>query len=124
MHYIFIFIHRIINYSIENKEFPHPDCIKDWESDMKLWPPIEFPLIFNYFIRSKCYDHEEMQNYKSLEAYNYFSSGKVGEILHFVFDTNMLILKANVQPSQTLSSGDHRAWVCVTKNGEEILLGN
>jgi hypothetical protein len=39
-----------------------------------------------------------MKNFKSLQSYNYFQSGNVDRILHFVAPDNNVALKANVEP--------------------------
>jgi hypothetical protein len=59
---------------------------------------------YNYLITSKAVDGEEMKNFKNLQSYNYFQSGNVDRILHFVAPDNNIVLKANVRSSQTVSS--------------------
>ncbi len=49
--------------------------------DIASWPPIEYGHIFCYFVeRSGVYRRQELMQWKSLEAYNYFQSGYVREV--------------------------------------------
>ncbi|GFX26680.1 hypothetical protein TNCV_1838571 [Trichonephila clavipes] len=44
----------------------------------KLWPPITFGDIYMYLVEKECtYTREKMRNHKSLDAFNYVSSGKL-----------------------------------------------
>ena len=49
-----------------------------WKTDkfvekMSLWPPVEYPHIFCYFVeRPGVYTRSELMQWKSLDAYNYF----------------------------------------------------
>ena len=52
---------------------------------------------------SKAVNREEMKNFKSLQSYNYFQSGNVDRILHFVAPGNNIVLKANIRSAQTVS---------------------
>ena len=51
---------------------------------------------------SKAVNREEMKNF-NLQSYNYFQSGNVDRILHFVAPGNNIVLKANVRSAQTVS---------------------
>ena len=57
-------------------------CSKfEQDNDMSKWPPIEYGDIFFYFIeRPGIYTRQQMKQWKSLEAYNYFQSGHVRDI--------------------------------------------
>ena len=61
-------------------EIPSPAEIRTWVDDMKRWPAVSYPDIFNYLVLSEGYDGGEMQNYKSMDSFNYFKSGKVSSI--------------------------------------------
>ncbi len=46
--------------------------------DLTLWPPVEYGHIFCYFVeRPGVYTKQELMQWKSLQAYNYFQSGLV-----------------------------------------------
>ena len=90
--------------------------ITEWIDDMRSWPNLMYGDIYNYLITSKAVDGEEMKNFKSLQSYNYFQSGNVDRILHFVAPDNNIVLKANVRSSQTVSRTND-AYVVCTKEG-------
>ena len=55
-----------------------------FEDNMSLWPPVEYPHIFCYFVeRSGVYTQQELMQWKSLEAYNYFKNGHVRTLRRF-----------------------------------------
>ena len=56
-----------------------------------------------------------MENYKSLEAYKYFSSGWVET------DKKCILMKADVKPSYRVTDESHHPWVAVNKNGVVIV---
>ena len=80
-----------------------PDNIEGWEDDMKKWPKITYSSIFSYFLNSAASDREAMNNLKSSEAYQYLHSNKVGRVLlKEIVGHNLIYLKADVEPSQSL----------------------
>ena len=101
--------HYLKNYSIimaseAKSSIPKLFCeITEWIDDMRSWPNLMYGDIYNYIITSKAVDGEEMKNFKSLQSYNYFQSGNVDRILHFVAPDNTIVLKANIRSSQTAS---------------------
>ena len=58
-----------------------------WITDPTQIPPTQYACIYNYLINAPGpFDGAALQAYKSLEAYNYFVSGHVKEvILHFMY---------------------------------------
>lgn len=88
---------------------------------MSLWPGVEYGHIYCYFIeRPGVYTHKELQQWKSLDAYNYFLSGHVREIKVWRVCESVSILKAMVNPSQRSASNAHCAWVAVKQDGSII----
>ena len=53
-----------------------------------------------------------MKNYKSLQSYNYFQSGNVDKILHYVGVNNRIYLKADVRASQTVNKVNETFVIC------------
>ena len=84
------------------------------ENDMTKWPGVEFPDIVLYLIGTTGeYTRKKIKAYKSLEAYNYFTSGWVGTCFIHDIDREFVVLKALVWPSQCLSNSPHHPWVAV-----------
>ncbi|KAK7104790.1 hypothetical protein V1264_019451 [Littorina saxatilis] len=55
---------------------PSNESLK-WEDNMRNWPPVTYVKIVNYLMFSEGCDGEAMDNFKSMESYNYFQSRKV-----------------------------------------------
>jgi hypothetical protein len=94
---------------------PNPSKLTGWVDEMKLWPGVSHIDIINYFVFSEGGDREEMRNYKSTEAFNYFHSNKVGRIFLCKHE-DYVFLKAEVDRSQ---SANHKviAWVMLQPSG-------
>ena len=89
--------------------------------DMSLWPPVEYGHIFCYFVdRPGVYTKEQLLQWKSLEAYNYFISGHVRTVQVWAVSGSSYIMKALVNPSQRSPEGAHHAWVAVQKGGKIV----
>jgi len=58
-----------------------------------------------------------MKNYRSLEAYNFFQSGWVHDVLHVISLTGVFIFKAKVMRSQRVTEKPHSAWVAADREG-------
>lgn len=97
---------------------PLPSSVTDWEDEVKKWPRITYASIFSYIIGAVDSDGEAMNNLKSAEAYQYLHSNKVGPVLIKSVGHDMVYLKADVEPSQTLTVPHHQAWVLAQMSGE------
>ena len=97
-----------------------PSAIDNWEDDMSKWPRITYSSIFQYFHESMACDGSAMQNLKSSEAYQYLHSNKVGTVLVKELDHDLVYLKADVEPSQSINVTHHKAWVLSTRTGGVI----
>ena len=87
--------------------------------DMSLWPALEYGHIFCYFIdRPGVYTKQQLLQWKSLEAYNYFMSGHVRTVLLWAVNATSCIVKALVNPSQRSPDSAHHAWVAMKKDGQ------
>ena len=65
---------------IDGEKFPDPYSIKEdeWIDDPEKWPDLEYGDIYNYLIDTPGpYTKENLNAYKSLEAYDFFYSGHV-----------------------------------------------
>ena len=68
-----------VGLSLEDEPYSANDRFR---SDMTLWPRIEYGHIFAYFIvRPGTYTQQQLLSWKQMEAYNYFESGYVREVL-------------------------------------------
>jgi len=63
------------------------------------------------------FSKEKMKNYRSLEAYNFFRSGWVQDILHFITFTGNFMFRAKVRRSQRVTETPHIAWVATNSDG-------
>ncbi|KAM7306756.1 uncharacterized protein ISCGN_010423 [Ixodes scapularis] len=90
--------------------YVHPKEVSIWEDNMKSWPPIEKPDIIFYLLHSKACDLQEVRAYKSLDSYNYLSSGLVGTVLGHRISDQLCYLKAEVGRSQSFNAAPHKAW--------------
>ena len=89
--------------------------------DMSVWPPVEYGNIFCYFIeRPGVYTQQQLLQWKSMDAYNYYKSGHVREVLVWVVNKSVCVLTAKVNPSQATPLKTHHAWVAVRSDGEVI----
>lgn len=95
-----------------------------WSEAPTSWPNIEFGDIWNYLIESPGpFTKEKLKSYKSLLAYDYFISRKVGPISSHEIgpkQSGYTILKAEVRPGQAESQHSHLAWIICTKSGEVV----
>ncbi len=89
--------------------------------DMSLWPPVEYGHIFCYFVeRPGVYTQQELMQWKSLEAYNYFVSGNVREVKVWRISVDNSVLRGLVNPSQRAPDNAHHAWVAAKGDGHII----
>ena len=89
-------------------------------STQELWPEIKYPDIFNYLIcTTSSYTREQLKAYKSIDGYNVFIQGWVGKVEIMVQD-EVVVLKANVQHSQSISSPLLHLRVAAKKNSTVI----
>ena len=94
----------------------------DMVDNMSLWPPVEYGHIFSYFIdRPGVYTKQQLLQWKSMDAYNYFKSGRVREVLVYrVTRTQSCVVMALVNPSQRSSDKTAHSWLGVKFDGTVI----
>ena len=100
--------------STNNPEMKSKSCV--FIDDMRDWPPVLYGDIYNYLITSKAVDGQQMKNFKSLQSFNYFQSGNVGKVLHYICDNGNIMMKAEVRSSQT-ASRTNEVYVEIEKDG-------
>lgn len=62
-----------------------------------------------------------MKAFKSLEAHNFFISGWVQTVFHYLTEKGApFILKADVKPSQRVNEDPHHPWVAVNSSGTVV----
>lgn len=86
-----------------------------WENEPTKWPTLEYPEVYSYLVDSPgIYTKEAMKNRKSLEAHNQFISGWVRTVFHYkIPNTDFIVMKADVLPSQRVSEQPHTPWVAI-----------
>ena len=105
---------KVLRRQPDSLEVPHLSTISAWDDDMKRWPTVQYAHIVNYLVFSEGVDGEEMENFKSIESYNYFHSGKVGAVYVATATADLLYLRTEVTPSQDVNNTKHQAWVLAT----------
>ena len=86
-------------------------------------PKIEYADIYNYLVTAPSpVTKEELKAYKSLQGYNYLTSGWVGAISTILgsADGSKLVVKAKVRHSQSVLSPGLVPWVAAEQNGTII----
>ena len=77
-------------------------CTLDWQE----WPEVQYPDIYNYLVVThSVYTQDMLRAYKSLDAYNLFVNGWVGNVrvLCLVCDQSIFLAFAEVRHSQSIS---------------------
>ena len=96
----------------------------DWIDDMKIWPPVTYPDVYNYLIVTPGeFTMEALKAFKSLDAYNFVLSGWVMPL--YVLNPKssyrdndlFTIIRGKVLPSQRVSVSPHNVWVAVQRDG-------
>ncbi|XP_033118596.1 uncharacterized protein LOC117118188 [Anneissia japonica] len=92
-----------------------------WKNDPTKWPDVQYPDIYSYLVETPgVFTKEAMKSYKSLEAHNYFVSGWVQQVFYTTTTSGLVLLKADVKPSQRLNNEPHHPWVVVKKDGSVV----
>ena len=95
-----------------------------WKNEPTQWPNLEWPEIYDYLVNTPgIYTREAMKNRKSLEAHNQFSSGWVRTVIHYNVPAKkqIILMKADVMPSQRLNETPHVPWVAISKKNDNII---
>ena len=105
---------------LDEKWEPYLDT-GDYIDDMSLWPPVEFAQIFCYFIeRLGLYTKQQLMQWKSLDAYNYFLSRHVRPVTVKKVNSSICVLKAVINSSQSSADRTHEAWVAAKSDGQIV----
>ncbi|XP_049267562.1 uncharacterized protein LOC119378860 [Rhipicephalus sanguineus] len=104
---------------------PSNEWVHDAEAK-RLCPPVKMTNVVIYLLFSPSqFTPESVENYKSLQAYNYFESGLVRKCRIWKTNTNKIcIVRAEVMPSQTASANGHDVWLCIDKLSGQVLAGH
>ncbi|KAH7959629.1 hypothetical protein HPB49_012622 [Dermacentor silvarum] len=104
---------------------PESDWIKD-DAAKRLCPPVKMTNVVIYLLFSPSqFTPESIENYKSLEAYNYFESGLVRKCRIWRPQGGKIsFTRAEVMPSQTASVKGHDVWLCIDKLTGQVLAGH
>lgn len=103
------------------KEEDDPFASSKFIDDLTLWPPLEYGHIFGYFIqRPGVYTQQQLLQWKSLDAYNYFRSGHVRTVEIWAPSSVLCLLRGKVNPSQNSPDNAHHSWVAVKTDGQVV----
>ncbi len=88
-----------------------------FSTDLSDLPEVSQVHIFEYLVEKECvYTREAFKAYRSLDAYNYFNSGKVKNILTYT-NGSTCVVYGEIEAGQTLSKS-YSAWIVAKKSGE------
>ena len=88
---------------------------------MSTWPQIEFDHIFGYFIRRPgVYTQQQLLDWKSLQANNFFQSGFVGTVSTWTVNSSLVIITAKVNPSMKSPDKAYALWIAIEPYGTII----
>ena len=86
-------------------------------NNRQLWLEVEYP---DYLIRTTSpYTREQLKAYKSMDGYNFFIQGWAGKV-EVLVEYEVVILKATVWHSQSVSSPLLHPWIAAEKCGTVI----
>jgi hypothetical protein len=91
-----------------------------WVDDATVWPPVIWPEVHEYLINSVGqFTNSAMKAFTSLDAYRYYHDGWVQAVyvLRSTASGAIVVLKANVMPSQRTTERCHKVWLGVRSNG-------
>ena len=92
-----------------------PENAKKYVNDVSTCPKTEYGNIFAYCIACPgLYTQEQLISWKQLDAYNFFQCDYVKTVLAYRFrqgGKDMVLLKANVNPSQQSPDEVRVAWI-------------
>ena len=105
---------------LSERELPDP---KQISSDSKIdditsWPTITLGNIFEYILNCRDFNTEYIGKYKDQNAYSYFDSGFVGEILNNQ-TKNYHILFCDVRASMSIHQ-EKELWIAVKSTGNSL----
>ncbi|XP_077506935.1 uncharacterized protein LOC144116122 [Amblyomma americanum] len=88
----------------------------DSAPDADLLPSTTHVYIINYLVLSTSYvSHEQMRAYKSLEAHNHFTSGRLKSVT--AIECHRMVIFSQVIHSQRLREAPLKVWVLVEPDG-------
>ncbi|KXJ11481.1 hypothetical protein AC249_AIPGENE106 [Exaiptasia diaphana] len=111
---------------VVNNPYESWDDEKYWNNHPTSWPNIQFGDIWIYLVESPGpFTKERLKCYKSLLAYDYFISRKVGPVFTHEISSKqeegaIKVLKAEVRPGQAESKNSYLPWIICKKSGEII----
>lgn len=95
-----------------------PENEKLFTDSKSAWPQVEYGHIFGYFIqRPGVYTQQELLDWKSLQAYNFFQSGFVQTVLTRSIKSSLTLVTAKVNPSMKSPTNAYQVWIAVEPTG-------
>ena len=93
------YIRRLEVIGLKESDDPYvqENQLKRFKDTMSAWPQIEYGHIFGYFIRRPgVYTQQELLDWKSLQAYNFFQSGFVQTVATWTVNSSLVVVLAKV----------------------------
>lgn len=91
--------------------------------DFSALPQLTYPDLYHYLVDTVCvYSREAVKAYRSLDAFNYFISGKLRKLCSYRLNDHTIVF-GEVGASQTLSK-TYAAWFIARNTGGEICSGH
>ena len=113
---------------VDGEKLPNPFHLEDgWineEDGVSLWPTTLYPDIFNFLsFHPSELKNEDLSDYKTSKAYSYYITGWLNPLSYNAIsdESKFCFLKATCRPSQRISDGPHKLWVCLLKASGKIL---
>ena len=117
------YLKRLELLGLTEKDDPYleENQLKRFSDSMSAWPQIEYGHIFGYFIRRPgVYSQQELLDWKSLQAYNFFQSGFVQTVLTWTVNSSLGVVTAKVNPSMKSPNMAYELWIAVEPSGSII----
>ena len=89
-----------------------------------MWPTTLYQDIFSFLsFHPSELNNEDLSDYKTSKAYSYYITGWLNPLSYNAIsdESKFCSLKATCRPSQRISHGPHKLWVCLLKTSGKIV---
>ena len=121
-----MYLKRLEVLGLTEKDDPYleENQLKQFSDSMSAWPRSSMDKYMDgYFIRRPgVYSQQELLDWKSLQAYNFFQSGFVQTVLTWTVNSLLGVVTAKVNPSMKSPNMAYELWIAVEPSGTIIIL--